>query len=134
MTSITLELPDSLIQRADQAARTMHRPVGEVIVALLDGVLPSLEDAPEQLRDELLEMTWLDDNRLLEIADAQMSAKDQVRLAALSGCSDKLSGEDQREMVALRECYGAMTLRKARALALLSVRSGKCLLDQARAA
>ncbi len=59
MTTITLELPDILIQRADQAARAMHRPVGEVIAALLDGVLPSLEDTPEYLRTELVEMTWM---------------------------------------------------------------------------
>ena len=51
------------------------------------------------------------------------------RLAPLS--RPRLSDAERGELDGLRDCYGKTTLRKARALALLSVRSGKGLLAQA---
>jgi hypothetical protein len=51
-------------------------------------------------------------------------------LAELSG-RDSLSDAEREALDGLRDCYGKATLRKARALALLSVRSGKGLLAQA---
>ena len=133
MTTITLELPESLALRAGRAAQAMHRPVEEVITAMLDGVLPLLDDVPPDMQAELVEMTWLDDDALLSIADATMSNEDQQRLADLSG-RDALTAGEQEELDTLRDSYGKATLRKARALALLSVRSGKRLLADVRAA
>jgi hypothetical protein len=133
MTTITLELPESLALRAGRAAQAMHRPVEEVITAMLDGVLPLLDDVPPDMQAELVEMTWLDDDALLCVAEATMSDEDQQRLVDLSG-SDGLAAAEQEELHALQSSYGKVTLRKARALALLSVRSGKRLLADARAA
>ena len=75
-------------------------------------------------------MTWLDDVGLLSIAGAVLSDADQRRLVELSG-RDSLSNAEREELDGLRDSYGKVTLRKARALALLSVRSGKGLLAQA---
>ena len=133
MTTITLELTESLALRAGRAAQAMHRPVEEVITAMLDGVLPLLDDVPADMQAELMEMTWLDDDALLSIADATLSDEDQQRLVGLSG-RDALAAAEQEEIDTLRDSYGKATLRKARALALLSVRSGKRLLANARAA
>ena len=133
MTTITLELPESLALRAGRAAQAMHRPVEEVITAMLDGVLPLLDDVPPDMQAELVEMTWLDDDALFAVADATMSDADQQRLADLSS-RDALAAGEQEELETLRDSYGKATLRKARALALLSVRSGKRLLADARAA
>ncbi len=133
MTTITLELPESLALRAGRAAQAMHRPVEEVITAMLDGVLPLLDDVPADMQAELMEMTWIDDDALLSIADATMSDEDQQRLVDLSG-RDGLAADEQKELENLQDSYGKLTLRKARALALLSVRSGKRLLADARAA
>jgi hypothetical protein len=133
MTTITLELPESLVQRADRAAQAMHRPVEEVITVMLDGVLPLLDDVPPEMQAELVEMTWLDDDRLLTIADSSMSDEDQERIAELSN-HEGLAPAQYAVLTALRDSYGKMTLRKARALALLSVRSGKRLLADTQAA
>ncbi len=130
MTTIPLELPDALARRAGWAARAVHRPVEDVITAMLDGVLPALDDVPTEMQAELVEMTWLDDVALQAIAGAVLSDADQRRLAELSG-SDTLSGSEREALDGLRDRYGQVTLRKARALALLSVRSGKGLLAQA---
>jgi hypothetical protein len=133
MTTITIELPESLALRAGRAAQAMHRPVEEVITAMLDGVLPLLDDAPADMQAELVEMTWFDDDTLLSIAEATMSDEEQQRLADLSG-RDALAADEKEELDTLRDSYGKVTLRKARALALLSVRSGKRLLADTRAA
>ena len=133
MTTIVLELPESLALRAGRVAQAMHRPVEEVITAMLDGVLPALDDVPPDMQNEILEMTWLDDTALLSIAETKMPDGDQQRLADLSA-RDVLATAEQDELDALRSSYGKATLRKARALALLSVRSGKRLLANAQAA
>ncbi|MFE8032991.1 hypothetical protein [Thiohalocapsa marina] len=133
MTTITLNLPDSLAQRAGGAARAMHRPLEEVITAMLEGALPSLDDAPDDIQAELVEMTWWDDARLMEAADATMPDDRQRRMAQLSA-KDGPSDLEKEALERLRGEYGRVTLRKARALALLSIRSGKRLLAEADAA
>lgn len=130
MTTITLKLPDALAQRAGGAARAMHRPLEEVITAILEGVLPPLDDVPKGMQTDLVEMTWWDDARLMESADATLTDAEQQRLARLSGIDD-LSDQQHEELEVLRRRYGEIILRKARALALLSVRSGKRLLADA---
>jgi hypothetical protein len=97
---------------------------------MLDGVLPTPDDLPAEMQAELVEMTWLDDVALQAIAGAVLSDADQRRLAELSG-RDSLSDRERGALDGLRDCYGQVTPRKARALALLSVRSGKGLLAQA---
>jgi hypothetical protein len=111
----------------------MHRPLEEVITAMLDGVLPSLEDVPEDMQAALVEMTWWDDARLMEAADATMPDVRQHRMAQLSA-KDGPSDLERDELDGLRLEYGRVMLRKARALALLSIRSGKRLLADADAA
>ena len=100
---------------------------------MLDVALPALEDVPPAIRAELVEMTRLDDQALLSIANAALSDEDQRGLVDPSG-GDTLTGQDQHDLQTLRDAYGQMTLRKARAFALLSIRSGKGLMAEAGAA
>ena len=130
MATITINLPDPLVERVGGAARAMHRPLEEVLTAMLDGVVPSLEDVPEDMRAELVEMTWWDDARLMEAASALMSAADQATMVELSA-SESSSSAEQQALEGLRTEYGRITLRKARATALLSIRSGQRLLAEA---
>ncbi|AUB79976.1 hypothetical protein [Candidatus Thiodictyon syntrophicum] len=134
MTNITLELSESVVRQADQAARLMHRPLEQVLAALLEAALPALDDIPPKLQTQLIEMTWLSDGALMDIAGTDMSEPDRLRLCELGLRADELASEEQRDLEVLREHYGELTLRKARAFALLSIRSGKRLLRQAAAA
>ena len=133
MTTITINLPDALAERVGGVARAVHRPVEEVLTAMLDGVAPSLDDAPEDIRAELVEMTWWEDARLMEAADATMPEEEQARMVELSA-DEPSSPAAQKELEALRTAYGQITLRKERATAMLSIRSGKRLLADADAA
>jgi hypothetical protein len=134
MTAVKLDLPDSLVQQADQAARLMQRPLEQVFAAVLEAALPGLDDVPSELQTRLLEMTWLSDGPLLTIAHSTLSEPEQQRLSDLGQRSAVLTSVEQVELALLRERYGEITLRKARAYALLSIRSGKALLGQAAAA
>ncbi|MCF8003449.1 MAG: hypothetical protein K9L32_04440 [Chromatiaceae bacterium] len=127
MTTITLELSDALVNRAGGAARILHRPLEDVLAAMLDAVLPALDDVPDDMQAELVEMTWWDDATLMKAADALLSEAEQQRLAQFSAKAP-LSDAEHEALDALRAEYGKITLRKARAIALLSIRSGQRLL------
>jgi hypothetical protein len=130
MTTITLKLPDALAERAGGAARAMHRPLEDVLTAMLDAAVPALDDVPADMQAELVEMTWWDDATLMATAHETLSEAQQVHLAQLSATAP-VSGAEREELEALRAEYGKITLRKARATALLSIRSGKRLLANA---
>jgi len=133
MTTITSNLPDALAERVGGAARAVRRPLEEVLTAMLDGAVPSLDDVPADMRTALVEMTWWDEARLMETADATMPEEEQTKMVEVSTTGPS-SPAEQHEFEALRTDYGQITLRKARATALLSIRSGKRLLAEAGAA
>jgi hypothetical protein len=97
---------------------------------MLASVLPDLEDAPAEMQTDLANMTWLDDQTLWSIAYGEMSEDQQEQLAHLSETQRQraLTQEEEERLLYLRKEYGHATLCKARAYALLSLRSGRPLL------
>ena len=132
MTIITLQLSDQTMQQAQQAATTLQRPVEEVLSDMLASILPSIRDVPPALQSELTRMTWLDNDELWRIARSQMPAASQEQMQRLSQLQTErpLTETKQQQLEALRQEYGRVTLVKARAYALLSLRGGKPLLAQ----
>lgn len=128
--SVTLDLPDAVLNRAQQAANTLNLSLEEVLVDVLAAGLPEVVDAPEEMQAELARMTWLDERGLWEIANRQMAEQTQDKLHQLSELQGQreLTETEEQELEALRREYGRATLRKARAYALLSLRSGRPLL------
>ncbi len=57
---------------------------------------------PPEMQAELVEMTWLDDDRLLTIADSTMPDEDQQRMAELSN-HDGLAPAQHDALKALRD-------------------------------
>jgi len=132
MTTITLTLPEQTMEQAQQAAAALQRPVEDVLRDLLAAVLPTMHDVPNDMRAELMRMTWLDSQELWRIAREQMSAAAQAQLQHLTHLQGQrpLTPDEQVQLDALRQEYGRMTLLKARAYALLSLRGGEPLLSQ----
>jgi hypothetical protein len=119
------------MQRAEESAHALQRPVEEVLADLVVAALPDVEDAPTDMRAELVRMTWLHDRDLWTIAHSMMPEDQQRRLSELAifqAERRRLDQEEQETLEALRQEYGRVTLRKARAFALLSLRSGRSLL------
>lgn len=129
MATLTFEVSDSLFTRARETAQALDRPLEEVLVGALAVGLPDVHGAPESVRNELLEMTFLDEESLWRIAKDEMTSTDQKELRALLDVQGRpLVPREEVRLQALRESYGKAMLRKARALALLSLRSGQPLL------
>ncbi len=132
MATITLNLPEPTMKQAYQAAASLRRPVEDILADMLSTLLPTADNAPAIMQTELTRMTWMDDKALWELVDAGMSDHDERKLRQLSEMQGErqLSTHKQKELNALREQYGHITLRKARAYSLLSLRGGKPLLNQ----
>ena len=132
MTTITLTLPERTMEQAQQAATVLKRPVEEVLSDILAAVLPTVHDAPAEMQAELTRMTWLDSQELWRMAREQMPAEAQEQLRHLTQVQGQraLTSKEQAQLDALRQEYGRITLLKARAYALLSLRGGEPLLGR----
>jgi len=132
MTTITLTLPERTMEQAQQAATVLKRPVEEVLSDILAAVLPTVHDAPAEMQAELTRMTWLDSQELWRMAREQMPAEAQEQLRQLTQVQGQraLTSKEQAQLDALRQEYGRITLLKARAYALLSLRGGEPLLGR----
>lgn len=130
MQSVTLNLPDTLMQQATQTADVLEQPLEELLTSMLAATLPDVSDAPPNLQAELTRMTWLSDQEIWAIARSQMTKEQQKKLYHLNEIQQQraLVQEEQEEIDLLRREYGRVTLRKERAYALLSIRSGRPLL------
>lgn len=128
--SVTLDLPTEVMQRARQSAKALQRPVEKVLTDMVVAALPDMEDAPTDMKADLVRMTWLGDRDLWAIAHSAMTEEQQKRFRRLTRLQTErpLTQEEQGTLEALRQEYGRVTLRKARAYALLSLRGGRSLL------
>lgn len=132
LQSITLNLPDTIMRRAKRAADTLHHPVEEVLTSVLAAGLPDVEDAPLAQQAELTRMTWSSERDLWATARSAMPQQLQDELERLTALQAErpLAEQEGRRIETLRLEYGRITLRKARAYALLSLRSGRPLLAE----
>ncbi len=128
--SVTLALPESLMRRAQQTARTLQRPLEDVLTDTLAAALPDVEDAPLDMQADLARMAWLDERSLWTFTRSKISPSQQEQLHYLTELQSQrtLRKEEQALLEHLRREYGRVTLRKARAFALLSLRGGRPLL------
>ncbi len=131
--SVTLYLSEPIIRRAYQAANVLQRPVEDVLTNILDATLPNISNAPVEMQADLARMAWLSDQELWAIAHEMMSEEEQTQLRYLSELQTQraLILEEKETLSTLRQTYGHITVRKARAYALLSLRGGYPLLQSA---
>jgi len=118
------------MQRARRTAEAARRPVEDVLTATLVAALPEVEGAPPDMQEELARMTWLDEQALWAIAQSSLSTRKQEQLAYLAELQTQrvLTAAEIADLESLRQEYGRITLSKARAYALLSMRGGRPLL------
>ena len=129
MAILTFEVSDSLLERAHEAAQALNRPLEDVLAGALAVGLPDVHDVPASVRSELLRMIFFDEELLWQIAKDEMASAEQKELQALLDVQQRsLFPQEQARLQELRESYGKAMLRKTRAYALLSLRSGQPLL------
>ena len=133
--SITLDLPVAIFEKANQIAQMLQLPLADILTRTFTSILPDVEDCPPDIQADLMQMTWLSDRVLWQIAQSEMSEDERIRLQYLSERQylDEAAPDELQVLKILRERYGKITLRKARAYALLSLRGGTPLLSEIQA-
>ncbi len=120
--SITLHLSDPVYRYLQQVATITKRPLEQLVRLSVEGNLPpSVENAPQELQDELLAMQSLSPTQLTSIANSQLPQSQQERYLSLleQNSAGGISTEDSAEMEALRLAADRLMVRKGYALAVL---------------
>lgn len=122
--TVTLNLPETVYERARRAASLLNRSVEDLLESALDTALPSLEDAPAHLEAEMARLPSLNDTELWQIARSRMEAKREKSLHELldAQAERQLSEEEARQLESLHHESGKLTLLKSQAYALLHQR------------
>ena len=124
MTTVPVQIPESLYRRLERAATATRRSVSDVLASSLAITLPTLADLPEALAHELAAMIWLNDEALRAAAQPTLTLDQQQRLSELNDRADRqpLSDQAQAEREALLAEYDRSMLRRAQAFAILAQR------------
>ena len=121
---VTLTLPETIYQLANETATAVKRPVETVLVEALTATFPPISDLPEKIASEVSEFVGLSDNVLLNIADEMLSPAQQRQLTRLLNKNSEgtLTNKEQTRLDELMDEYWRVTLRKAQSRAILAQR------------
>ena len=116
-TTVVLDLPSELVERAEYLARLNQRDVSNVLADRLAFLLPPLNTLPPLA--DYLPTSDLSDGEVLALADSRMDPVPNARTRHLQEKreSQSLSVTEQVELLSLWQIYELGSLRKAEALA-----------------
>jgi hypothetical protein len=122
---VTINLPDKVLHRLQQAATTLQRPLEEMIEQTIQSNLPPLiEDLPPSLQTEAAALQQADDQSLWHIVQEALPDEQWERHTELLSRQQEgsLSEAEARELAQLREGVDRFVLRRSFVLALLKWR------------
>jgi hypothetical protein len=124
LQTITLRLPDMLFRQIERRAQRTRRPVEDELVAVVSSALPTLDDLPADIADELAQLGYLTDAELWQAAHTALPLSDSERMQALllKRQRDGLSVAEEREARRLAHRADRTMLVRAQAAALLKDR------------
>jgi hypothetical protein len=120
--TITLELPESLYTRLEQAANATHSTLDQIIQRVVQvGSPPRWDDAPAEFQFDLAALDRMDDAALWRIARSRARVADAERYQDLldKNANDQLASDERAELIQLRAQFDRAMLCKAHAAALL---------------
>jgi hypothetical protein len=120
--TVTLQLPESLYTRLQQAAQATRRSLDDVLLhAVQVGSPPDWDDAPAEFQADLAALDRLDDGSLWRIARSHTTEVEMERYQELldKNANGSLSPEERDELSTLRVEFDRSMLCKAHAAALL---------------
>jgi hypothetical protein len=126
--TVTIAIPERLYRRLQVVADTTNRPISDILVESAEAMLPVAEadaDLPPELADELAAMRLFSDEALWKAVEPTLSLAQQERLTELTQQQQDrgtLTAIERDELEALLGEYDRSVLRRAQALALLSLR------------
>ena len=122
--TVTVQLPDGLYRQVQDRASRLHRSVEGEVVALLTAALPTLDDLPAPLVDEMAQLVFLSDAELWRAARNELAAEENERMQELLHKRQRagLSRREEEEADELLRRYDRSMLLRAQAMALLKER------------
>jgi len=121
--TVTLTLPDSVLQPLKRTAQAVHQPIEELLVTALQSSLPPLIGLPDEVIAELTTLETLDTEALWHVMRERVPSETQVDISALLESSPQdRSTMDQERLASLQMEADRVMLRKARAAVLLRFR------------
>ena len=120
--TVTLQLPESLYARLQQAAHATRRSLDDVLLhAVQVGSPPRWDDAPAEFQADLAALDRLDDDALWQIVRSRKSEEDMERYQELldKNADSSLSADERDELASLRIEFDRAMLCKVHAAALL---------------
>lgn len=121
MTTVTLDLPRQIYQKAAQIAKATKRPIEQVVV---EWIQPPGERAGSAEEDVLAGLDAMGTAQLMQVARSATTAEDTERLQELLSLQEhrELTEAEHEEAARLVEQEDLITLRKAKAIYLLKQR------------
>ena len=122
MTTVTLDLPRQIYQKAAQIAKATKRPIEQVVV---EWIRPPVERA-ESVQDAVLAgLEAMSTAQLTQVTRSGGTPEDTERLRELLSLQEQreLTEAEQDEAARLVEQEDLITLRKAKAIYLLKQRN-----------
>lgn len=122
MTTITLDLPRPIYQKAAQIAKATKRPIEQVVIEWIRLPIERSETAQDAV---LVGLDSMNTTQLIQVARSTVPSDDATRLQQLLSLQQQreLSEAERDEAVHLVEQEDLLTLRKAKAIYLLKQRN-----------
>jgi hypothetical protein len=115
--SITINLPEKLVESAQRLGEATARELSDVLVDTLEIVLPTFENLSDMSIHS--EVCHVSDQEVLELANLKMDASQNQRLGELQakGKNTGLTEAERYELLVLMSIYQIGQLRKSEGLA-----------------
>jgi hypothetical protein len=122
--TITLTLPDDVLQPVQRLAQATKQSVEELLVTALQAALPTLEGLPPDVMQHLVALESLDDQALWRVMLETVPLDQQHRLhdLLLRNQAGVLTESEHEQLAVLQQQADLVMLRKARAAVLLRFR------------
>ena len=122
--TITLTLPDDVLQPVQRVAQATQQSVEELLVIALQAALPTLEGLPPEVIQNLTALESLDDQALWRVMLETVPLDQQHQLHDLLARNQEgtLTDSEREQLAILQQQADLVMLRKARAAVLLRFR------------
>ena len=122
--TITLTLPDNILQPVQRVAQATQQSVEELLVTALQAALPPLEGLPPEVVQPLIALESLDDQTLwwVMLETVPLDQQYQLHDLLIRNQAGTLTDVEREQLAILQQQADLMMLRKARAAVLLRFR------------
>jgi hypothetical protein len=122
--TITLTLPDDVLQPVQRVAQATKQSVEELLVIALQATLPTLEGLPPDIMPHLIALESLDDQALWRVMleTVPLDQQHQLHDLLIRNQAGTLTDVEREQLAILQQQADLVMLRKARAAVLLRFR------------